>query len=99
MSAVASACTSRAARRIVVVALGLALAAACAPSPTLAQGTNSIPNFAPTSKIGWLAAGTGWISPASGPGPVQNDKNHRYVPNNTGGQPTFRVADLDNPIL
>jgi hypothetical protein len=70
------------------------------PAPSAAQETaGKIPNFAPSSKVGWLAAGTGWISPPSGPGPVLNDKNYRYVPNNTGEQPTFRVADLDNPIL
>jgi hypothetical protein len=28
-----------------------------------------------------------------------NHKDYRYVPNNTGEQPTFRVADVDNPIL
>ena len=27
------------------------------------------------------------------------DKAHPYVRNNTPGQPTFRIADVSNPIL
>jgi len=89
------------ARHIFAAVFGVAWAAACWPSPVAAQAvpTKVIPNFAPTSKVGWLSAGTGWISPPSGPGPVENDKNYPYVANNTGGQPTFRIANLDNPIL
>jgi hypothetical protein len=40
--------------------------------------------------------------PASGPGPVTNDPAHPYVTNAAAAawaQPTFRVADLSNPIL
>jgi hypothetical protein len=79
----------------------LCVGAALHPALTTAQGNapEKIPNFAPTSKVGWLSAGTGWISPPSGPGPVLNHRDYRYVPNNTGEQPTFRVADVDNPIL
>jgi hypothetical protein len=59
-----------------------------------------IPNFAPDSLSGWLAAGTEFIPlPGDGPKPVTFDKSYPYVPNGTGEQPTFRVADLDNPIL
>ena len=29
-----------------------------------------------------------------GPQPVKQDPAHRYVPNNVGGQPTFRIADI-----
>ena len=58
-----------------------------------------IPDFAPDSKTGWLAAGTEFIAIPSGPGPVTFDKKYPYVPNGTPEQPTFRVADLDNPIL
>jgi hypothetical protein len=31
--------------------------------------------------------------------PVGQDPAYRYVPNNVGGQPTFRMADIDNPNL
>ena len=69
--------------------------------PAAAQGgaTPNRPDFAPSSGVGWLAAGTEFIAMPTGPHPVTSDKAHPYVPNNTGGQPTFRVADLDNPIL
>jgi len=33
------------------------------------------------------------------PPPVTFDRAHPYVPNNTGKQPTFRIADLNNPNL
>ena len=58
-----------------------------------------IPDFAPDSKVGWLAAGTEFIAMPNGPGPVTFDTRYPYVPNGTAEQPTFRVADLDNPIL
>src|SRR6185295_196895 len=42
-------------------------------------------------------------SPASGPGPVTDDPLHPYVNNEvsrvTGKQPSFRVANIDNPNL
>ena len=51
-------------------------------------------NFAPNSSTGWLAASTEFTPPPSGPHPVSSDPAHPYVPN-----VTFRVADLNNPIL
>ena len=67
----------------------------------------SIPDFAATSSIGWIASGSGFgtdfVQPPSGPGPVTNDPSHPYVTNvaaaASGKQPTFRVADLTNSIL
>ena len=37
--------------------------------------------------------------PTGGPGPVTFDRAHPYVPNGSGAQSTYRVADLSNPIL
>jgi hypothetical protein len=66
----------------------------------MAQG---VPNFAPNSGVGWYAYNRLFIPPASGAGPVQQDRSRPYVSNDeyrvTGRQPTERVADLDNPIL
>jgi hypothetical protein len=80
--------------------------ASAAPAPAKGKAKAAapvqvpIPNFAPDSKTGWLSAGTEFIPmPGNGPKPVTFDKNYPYVPNGTGEQPTFRVADLDNPIL
>jgi hypothetical protein len=64
-----------------------------------ASAQEKIPNFAPDATVGWLAAGTEFLAMPSGPQPVTHDKDHPLVGNNTGAQPTFRVADLDNPIL
>jgi hypothetical protein len=87
----------------------LAAASVAALSPAL--GTESpakgIPDFSPDSRVGWVAAGFGFgndfVQPASGPGPVTNDPAHPYLSNAAaaaaGKQPTFRVADLNSPIL
>ena len=52
-----------------------------------------------SGNAGWVSMGGEWIAKPGTPPPVTFDPAHPYVPNNTGGQPTFRVADLDNPIL
>jgi hypothetical protein len=67
----------------------------------VAQG--AAPDFAPDASIGWYAYNRIFIAPASGAGPVQQDRAHPYVSNDefrvTGRQPTAQLADLDNPIL
>src|SRR5215467_15545905 len=79
------------------LAFGLVAALVSAgPAPALAQG--SPPDFSAGS-VAWIAMGTEWTAMPGGPQPVKQDPAHRYVPNNTGGQPTFRIADLNNPNL
>jgi hypothetical protein len=63
-----------------------------------------IPDFAQTDITGWVLDHAFGVDdllppPAGGPGPVTFDKAHPYVPNGYGPQPTYRVADLSNPIL
>ena len=61
----------------------------------------AVPTLAPDGLTSWVPdrrAGDEFLPPASGPGPVISEKDHPYVPNG-GGQSTFRVADLSNPIL
>src|SRR4051812_40844892 len=63
---------------------------------------DAVPNFAPNDETGWVPArseGDDFISPKSGPGPVVAEKDNPYVPNNPRTQPTYRIADLTNPIL
>jgi len=60
------------------------------------------PNFAPDDLTGWQLLDDEFISPPSGPGPIVSDPAHPYVsfyrfPRNP--KPSFRVADLNNPIL
>ena len=52
-----------------------------------------------SDNAGWISEGTEWDAVPGGPQPVKFDPRFPYVPNNTGKQPTFRVADLSNPNL
>jgi hypothetical protein len=73
----------------------------------LGSEVQTVPNFATDGNAGWIASGMGFgtdfVQPPTGPGPVTNDPAYPYVTNvqaaATGKQPTFRVADLTNPIL
>jgi len=56
------------------------------------------PNFS-GHDFGWIAVDNEFIPPASGPGPVTSDPAHPFIGNNRGGQPSYRVADVTNPIL
>jgi hypothetical protein len=61
------------------------------------------PNFSPDANVGWYAYNRQFIPPATGPGPVEQDRNRPYVSNDefrvSGKQPTDQLADLKNPIL
>jgi hypothetical protein len=80
---------------------------ACILGPAIGAEREFIPNFAPDRNVGWVASGKGFgvdfVQPPSGPGPVTNDPAYPYLTNaeaaRTGRQPTYRVADLSNPIL
>ncbi len=67
------------------------------------QQNAQIPNFHTVYGVGWLEIGDELLAPPSGPGPVTNDPKYPYVDNGkarrTGPQPTYRFADLTNPIL
>jgi hypothetical protein len=83
----------------IACALVLALAGvACA-----AAEPKAVPDLYVDSETGWLPVGDDLLPPPSGPGPVTFDKRHPYVDNRaarqTRTQPTYRVADLANPIL
>lgn len=56
-----------------------------------------IPDFS-SNDVGWNASATDFVSMPTGAHPVTFDSAHPYVPNGQG-QPTFRIADLTNPIL
>jgi len=69
-----------------------------------AQGAGeSAPIFAPDVMTAWVPdrpTGDDYLPPLDGgPGPVVSEKDHPYVPNGNGNQPTYRLADLSNPIL
>ena len=88
--------------------LGAAIALFCAgaallPTPAVAQQKAAVPDFTVDDKSAWPMVGDELLPPPSGPGPITFDKRYPYVDNararRTGTQPTYRVADLSNPIL
>jgi len=75
---------------------------AAALVPAAGAETVKNPNFAPDDLTGWQLLDDEFIPPPSGPGPIVSDPAHPYVsfyrfPRNP--KPSFRVADLSNPIL
>lgn len=84
--------------------MALVIGILCAAAVTMpgAQGAaieGAVPDFS-SADWAWVKVGDDFIAPPSGPSPVTFDKAHPYQPNNDRGlQPTFRVADLTNPIL
>jgi len=49
--------------------------------------------------VGWVSVGGEWTPLPGSPQPVKQDPAYAYVPNNVGGQPTFRMADISNSNL
>ena len=87
-------------RQMLIAVAALAIGATAAPSRAADNGqTKAVPALAFTD-YAWLKRSDDFLPPESGPGPVLSDRAHPYVANNDEGrQPTFRVADLTNPIL
>ena len=67
---------------------------AAAPRLAAEQGAKA-PDFS-SDDVAWVSANTDFIPVPGAPGPTRGDSAHPYVPNGTGAQPTFRVADLTN---
>jgi hypothetical protein len=86
--------------KIMLMLVGVSATAGLAQVPTFAAPAAQ-PNFAPDDSTSWVPqrpAGDEWIAPPSGPGPVVAENGHPYIPN-AQGQPTYRIADLNNPNL
>jgi len=60
--------------------------------------SSSIPRLG-YADFGWFPASDDFQRPSAGAGPVVSDPAHPYYSNQSGRQPTDRVADLTNPIL
>ena len=69
------------------------------PSSTgAAKEEVSIPDFS-ANDSGWIAQSPNFQLPPSGPHHVTQDSAHPWRANGRGEAPTWRVADLTNPIL
>jgi hypothetical protein len=60
--------------------------------------TGGTPDFG-SDGSSWIAMNQDFLDAPSGAKPVKNDPAHPFVPNGSGAQPTFRVADLSNSNL
>src|SRR5215469_17851890 len=69
-----------------------------APTPQVAAQQKASPPDFSLNQVGWVATGE-ITGVAGGPPVLRQDPAHAYVPNNTGSQPTYRIADLSNPNL
>src|SRR2546423_1261917 len=75
-----------------------AAVALCAASTTAAPDTGKIPDLGKAG-YGWFSIGDDLLPPPSGQGPVVSDPAHPYQSNTSGRQSTYRIADLNNPVL
>ncbi len=87
----------------IAVAAGLLCSGAFLWAASADDKQAPIPNFNPDGETAWAAdrpASDDFLphDKSAGPGPVESDPAHPYTPNGQG-QPTYRVADLTNPIL
>ena len=87
------------------VLLGCAVLGLMGSAPiatSVAQPNPAPPDFS-SNGVGWVGLnGAGpFFEPAPGrlPGPIVSDPAHPFIPNGTGRQPSFRIADLSNPNL
>jgi hypothetical protein len=94
------------AKRVPLKRFGVLVALFCANAalpPAAAVENGKIPDLTLHSQAGWMEIGDELLAPPSGPGPVTNDPRYPYVDNGAarrrGIQPTYRIANLDNPIL
>ena len=86
-----------------IAATGVAAGLLCGTMlwPVLAADQSpaaSVPIFS-TADTGWFPVSDDFQPPLTGPGPVVSDPEHPYYSNQSGRQPTNRIADLTNPIL
>jgi len=63
-----------------------------------AQGASGPPDLQ-SNNTAWIAMNNDLAGPATGLGPTKPDPAHPYVANGRPGQPTFRIADTNNPNL
>jgi hypothetical protein len=90
---------ARFALRHLLVAGGVVAVAAASALSAAAQPAASVPDFQ-SGQAAWIHPPGGAFPavPGSAP-PMRQDPAHRYVGNNTGAQPTYRIGDVSHPNL
>jgi hypothetical protein len=89
-------------QRLLAGAVFTGLAAATlgvATQQVAAQQKASRPPDFSANQAGWVTMGGDLLPVPGSPKPITWDPAHPYVPNNVGKQPTYRIADLTNPLL
>ena len=86
-------------RLVAPAAIAAIVSASGALSAEGAGQANAGPPDFSSGGTGWVAQGVNFQLPAHGPHQVVNDPNYPFKPPGRGEAPTFRVADLSNPIL
>jgi len=84
--------------RIGDILVSLCIGTAICVHPASSSAQTSIPDFS-SNAVGWIAQGVNFQLPSHGPHQVVNDPGYPFRPPGRGEAPTFRVADLSNPIL
>jgi hypothetical protein len=86
---------------LALIVMSSAFAAAERVAAEAPENRIAIPDFAPDAATSWALDQTvdDLLPPPLGPGPISFDPAHPYIANFRGAQPTYRVADLGNPIL
>src|SRR5579864_4645073 len=77
--------------------IAISIALLCGSAERAGAEGETIADFS-HADTGWFPVGDDFLPPISGPGPVVSDPAHPYYSNQSGRQPTDRVADLKNPI-
>ena len=88
-------------KRVLAGTILAGLACAAPTAQAVAQQKAAPPDFS-SDHVGWVGVGGGGPGFVAVPGrlpPVTSDPAHPFVPNGTGSQPTYRIADLSNPNL
>ena len=84
--------------RFLVGGVLTAIVCAVLSGEAVAEQKAAPPDFS-SNQVAWIAAGNDFIPAPAGPRPITFDPAYPYVPNNTGRQPTYRIADLTHPNL
>jgi len=90
---------SKSMSRTRLLSAGIIAGLACAVVATAGAAQKASPDFS-SNNVGWIAIGGDFAAiPGAGPALMRDDPAHPYVVNGTGGQPSYRIADLTHPNL